>query len=90
MITVSKGIEKEKILTLEDMAYGDSFVILVSNWDGVYLMCDNDLFVNISTGSTYDVAGNECLPVRKFDFTLIEKQEFRGGGEIPLPLSIID
>ena len=73
MITVSKGIGKEKTLTLEDIAYGDSFVILVSNWDGVYLMCDNDSFVDISTGITYNVADNECFPVRKFDFVLVEK-----------------
>ena len=76
MITVSKGIEKENILTIEDMAYGDSFVILAFDWDSVYLMCDNAEFVDITTGITYDVDGNRYLPVRKFDFTLIEKQEF--------------
>lgn len=73
MITITKEIEKEKVLTIEDMGDGDSFVILVSDWDGVYLMCDNDSFVDISTGGTYDVAGNERLPVQKFDFILIEK-----------------
>lgn len=73
MITVAKGIEKEKVLTLEDMGCGDSFVILVPNWDDVYLMCDNDTFVEISTGETYDVYDNKYLPVRKFDFTLVEK-----------------
>lgn len=90
MITITKEIEKEKVLTIEDLGYGDSFVILVYDWDSVYLMCDNAEFVDISTGITYDRDDNKCLPVRKIDFSLIEKQEFRGGGEIPLPLSIID
>ena len=76
MITITKGIEKEKVLTLEDLGCGDSFAILVSDWDGVYLMCDNSSFVDISTGETYDVNDNLTLPVQKFDFTLIEKQEF--------------
>ena len=73
MITITKEIEKEKVLTVEDVAYGDSFIILAFDWDSVYLMCDNAEFVDIATGITYDVDYNRQLPVRKFDFTLVEK-----------------
>lgn len=73
MITIAKGIKKEDVLTLEDMDCGDSFVILVPDWDEVYLMCDNDTFVEISTGETYDVRDYKHFPVCEFDFTLVEK-----------------
>lgn len=76
MITIAKEIEKEKVLTVGDMGCGDSFIILISGWYDVYLMCNDNKFVEISTGEVYEVYDYENLPVRKVDFTLVEKQKF--------------
>lgn len=73
MITVTKQIEKEKVLTVDDMECGNSFIILISGWDSVYLMCNTGNFVEISTGDVYSAYDNMDLPVREIDFTLIEK-----------------
>lgn len=73
MITIAKGIEKERILTVASVHCGDTFVILAQDWEGVYLMCDNGTFVEISTGETSDVYGNQHLPIRNIDFTLVKK-----------------
>lgn len=72
MISV-ENIQKEEILTVENLCEGDTFIILAKYFDNPFIMTDTDFFVDLIDGTTYNTDQYCNRPVRKIDFKLVQK-----------------
>lgn len=71
MITL-KEMNKEDVLTVDSLKEGDTFTILLEEWDSVYLMTDDEIYVDVTTGFTYSAYEYSALPIHKVDFVLTQ------------------